>query len=80
MEVAANSVIGKQRISNEDYVGYFKNRQGALIAILADGVGEAMVVKLLLQQRLILLDKLFKIIILVQLLIPKHGYLKRLVM
>lgn len=24
MEVAANSVIGKQRISNEDYVGYFK--------------------------------------------------------
>ncbi|MBI0090865.1 Stp1/IreP family PP2C-type Ser/Thr phosphatase [Lactobacillus sp. M0345] len=39
MEVAANSVIGKQRISNEDYVGYFKNQQGALIAILADGVG-----------------------------------------
>ena len=39
MEVAANSVIGKQRISNEDYVGYFRNQQGALIAILADGVG-----------------------------------------
>lgn len=39
MEVAANSVIGKQRTSNEDYIGYFYNSQNAMIAILADGVG-----------------------------------------
>jgi PPM family protein phosphatase len=39
MQVTAISVIGKVRDTNEDYVGYFKNSQGALIAILADGVG-----------------------------------------
>lgn len=39
MHVTADSEIGKTRNSNEDYIGYFKNKQGALIAILADGVG-----------------------------------------
>lgn len=39
MQVTATSVIGKIRDTNEDYVGYFTNSQGALITILADGVG-----------------------------------------
>lgn len=39
MQIIAKSSIGKVRANNEDCVGYFYNHQGALIAILADGIG-----------------------------------------
>ncbi|WP_105955980.1 Stp1/IreP family PP2C-type Ser/Thr phosphatase [Apilactobacillus quenuiae] len=39
MQIIAKSSIGKVRDKNEDCVGYFYNHQGALLTVLADGIG-----------------------------------------
>ncbi len=39
MEFAYRTDIGKQRADNQDYVGLFKNKIGATLAIVADGMG-----------------------------------------
>ena len=39
MEVAYLSDIGRQRESNQDYVGMFRNQSGLEFAIVADGIG-----------------------------------------
>ncbi|SEM66963.1 protein phosphatase [Ligilactobacillus sp. WC1T17] len=39
MEVAYLSDIGKKRVNNEDSVGTFKNKAGATLVIIADGLG-----------------------------------------
>lgn len=39
MKYAYRSDIGQKRPTNQDYVGVFKNANGALLAIVADGMG-----------------------------------------
>lgn len=39
MEIAYLSDLGKMRKNNEDYVGKFVNKAGAVMVIVADGLG-----------------------------------------
>lgn len=45
VKVSYRSDVGKARKNNEDSVGYFKNKAGIVLGIVADGLGGTKVVR-----------------------------------